>query len=60
MITPDEVKLLQKQLNGEEVDKKESDKLSKKLDLIVEQIKLQDEANKKLAEIREKLDKLDK
>lgn len=60
MIIPDEVKLLQKHLNGEEVDKKELDKLSKKLDLIVEQIKLQDEANKKLAEIREKLDKLDK
>ena len=60
MITPDEVKLLQKHLNGEEVDKKELDKLSMKLNLIVEQIKLQDEVNKKLAEIREKLDKLDK
>lgn len=60
MITPDEVKLLQKYLNDEQVDTKELDKLSKKLDLIVEQIKIQDEANKKLMEIREKLDKLDK
>ena len=60
MITPDEVKLLQKYLNDESVDTKELDKLSKKLDLIVEQIKIQDEANKKLMDIREKLDKLDK
>ena len=60
MITPDEVKLLQKYLNDEQVDTKELSKLSKKLDLIVEQIDLQEEANKKLAEIREKLDKLDK
>ena len=60
MITPDEVKLLQKYLNDEAVDTKELNKLSKKLDLIVEQIKIQDEANKKLQEVREKLDKLDK
>lgn len=60
MITPDEVKLLQKLLNDEEVDSKEIDKLSKKLDLIVEQIEIQDEANKKLQEVREKLDKLEK
>lgn len=60
MITPDEVKLLQKLLNDEEVDSKEVDKLSKKLDLIVEQIEIQDEANKKLQEVREKLDKLEK
>lgn len=60
MITPDEVKLLQKLLNDEEVDSKEVDKISKKLDLIVEQIEIQDEANKKLQEVREKLDKLEK
>ena len=60
MITPEEVKLLQKLLNDEEVDSKEADKLSKKLDLIVEQIEIQDEANKKLQEVREKLDKLEK
>lgn len=60
MITPEEVKLLQKLLNDEEVDSKEVDKLSKKLDLIVEQIEIQDEANKKLQEVREKLDKLEK
>ena len=60
MITPDEVKLLQKLLNDEQVDQKEVDKLSKKLDLIVEQINIQDEANKKLQEVRKKLDKLEK
>lgn len=60
MITPEEVKLIKNYLNDEQVDSKELDKLIKKLDLIVKQIEIQDEANQKLAEIRVELDKLDK
>lgn len=61
MITPEEIKLLKQFLNDEKgLSDEEVDHLAKKLSLIVEQIELQEEANKKLAEIREKLDKLDK
>lgn len=58
MIAPEDIKLLFSYLNDEQVDSKELDKLTKKIELIVKQIDIQDEANKKLAEIREELSKI--
>lgn len=58
MIAPEDIKLLFSYLNDEQVDSKKLDKLTKKIELIVKQIDIQDEANKKLAEIREELSKI--
>lgn len=58
MIAPEDIKLLFSYLNDEQVDSKELDKLTKKIELIVKQIDIQDEANKKLSEIREELSKI--
>lgn len=58
MIAPEDIKLLFSYLNDEQVDSKELDKLTKKIELIVKQIDIQDEANKKLTEIREELSKI--
>lgn len=58
MIAPEDIKLLFSYLNDEQVDSKELDKLTKKIELIVKQIDIQEEANKKLNEIREELSKI--
>ena len=58
MITPDEIKLLNSLLKGEGLSDEDLEKLSKKIELIVKQIEVQEEANLKLEEIRKELSEI--
>lgn len=51
MINNEDIKNICKYLNDEEVETKEISKLAKKLKLIVKQIEVQEEFNKKMEEI---------
>lgn len=55
MIAPEDIKLILSYLKDEQVDTKELDKLTKKIELIVKQIEIQDSANKELEEVRKEL-----
>lgn len=55
-----EMFLLRDYLNGETVDTKELDKITKKLDLICKQIELQEEFQAKAQEITNEIDSLNK
>lgn len=57
MLTVEEIKLINKILNGEDID---ITKIKEKVNLICEQIKISEEAQKKMAEIQDKIVELDK
>lgn len=56
----DEMFLLKAYLNDEPVDAEKLNKITKKLNLICEQIELQEEFQKKAQEITNKIDELNK
>lgn len=58
MISPEDMKLILSYLKDEQVDSKELEKLTKKIELIVKQIDIQEEANKKLDDIRKELSEI--
>lgn len=58
MISPEDMKLILSYLKDEQVDSKELEKLTKKVELIVKQIDIQEEANKKLDDIRKELSEI--
>lgn len=55
MIAPEDIKLILSYLKDEQVDSKELNKLTKKIELIVKQIEIQDSANKELESVRKEL-----
>lgn len=57
MLTVEEIKIINKILNGEDID---ITKIKEKVNLICEQIKISEEAQKKMAEIQDKIVELDK
>lgn len=58
MINNADIKNIYKYFNDEQVETKEIEKLKNKLELIVEQIKVQEEFNKSMEEIAEKFEKI--
>ena len=58
MINNADIKNIFKYFNDEEVETEVIEKLRQKLELIVEQIKVQEEFNKSMEEIAEKFDKI--
>lgn len=57
MLTVEEIKIINKILNGEDID---ITKIKEKVNLICEQIKISEEVQKKMAEIQDKIVELDK
>lgn len=57
MLTVEEIKIINKILNGEDID---ITKIKEKVNLICEQIKISEETQKKMAEIQDKIVELDK
>lgn len=58
MINNNDIKNIFKYFNDEEVETKEIEKLRQKLELIVEQIKVQEDFNKSMEEISKKFEKI--
>lgn len=60
MITNADIKNISKYFNGEELETKEIETLTKKLNLIVKQIEVQEEFNSKMDEISKEFEKIKK
>ena len=58
MINNDDIKLIAKYFNDEEVETKEIEKIAKKLKLIVKQLEIQEEFNKKMEEVSKEYEEL--